>query len=179
LQNYTLILFIYFINKIDINHNGLFLYGLAGTLALIRKMIFTLIILEITIFSILSGIHWNWVFGGNWGFENAIPTNLEGNKIFNPKKIESSLVAIGLLVFATYYFLISDLISFKFPNWISLYVGWVVSFIFILRSIGDFKYFGFFKTIKTSNFGKMDSKLFSPLCVIIGLIGIIIELNKW
>tara|TARA_B110001452_G_scaffold28366_1_gene22278 strand:+ start:22 stop:225 length:204 start_codon:yes stop_codon:yes gene_type:complete len=61
-------------------------------------MIITLIILEITIFIILSLIHWNWVFGGNWGFEYSIPTNLEGNKIFYPKKIESSIVAIGLLV---------------------------------------------------------------------------------
>lgn len=148
-------------------------------LPLVRKLIFTLIILEIIIFSILSGIHWNWVFGGSWGFENSIPTNFEGNKLFNPKKIESSFVAIGLLVFATYYFLISDLISIEFPNWISIYVGWVVSFIFILRSIGDFKYIGFFKKINTSKFGKMDSKLFSPLCMTIGLIGIIIEINKW
>jgi len=148
-------------------------------LPLIRKMIFTLIILEITIFSILSGIHWNWVFGGSWGFDNSIPTNFEGNKIFNPKKIESSIVAIGLLVFATYYFLISNLISIELPNWISIYIGWVISSIFILRSIGDFKYIGFFKKLKTSKFGKMDSKLFSPLCLTIGLIGIIIELNKW
>ena len=60
-----------------------------------------------------------------------------------------------------------------------MYVGWVISSIFILRSIGDFKYIGFFKKLKTSKFGKMDSKLFSPLCLTIGLIGIIIELNKW
>ena len=44
---------------------------------------------------------------------------------------------------------------------------------------GDFKYIGFFQKLKTSKFGKMDSKLFSPLCLTIGLIGIIIELNKW
>ena len=142
-------------------------------------MIFILIIIEITIFIILSGIHWNWVFGGNWGFDNAIPADLNGEKILNPKKIESSIVAFGLLVFATYYFLISDLFSIDFPNWVSIYVGWVISLIFILRSIGDFKYVGFFKKIKTTNFGKLDSKLFSPLCMTIGLIGIFIEINKW
>jgi len=142
-------------------------------------MIFTLIFLEFAVFIILSGIHWNWGFGGNWGFDNAIPTDLDGNKMLNPKKIDSSIVAIGLLVFATYYFLISDLFSIDFPNWVSIYVGWVISLIFILRSIGDFKYVGFFKKIKTTNFGKLDSKLFSPLCMTIGLIGIFIEINKW
>jgi hypothetical protein len=118
------------------------------------------------------------MFGGSWGYDNAIPTNIEGEKLFNPKKIESAFVAIGLLVFATYYFLISNLISINFPSWISIYIGWVISFIFILRSIGEFKYLGFFKKIKTTNFGRLDSKLFSPLCLAIGVIGIIIELNK-
>jgi hypothetical protein len=141
-------------------------------------MILILIIIEIIIFIILSGIHWNWMFGGNWGYNNAIPTDIKEKKLFNPKKIETLFVAIGLLVFATYYFLISNLISINFPNWVSIYIGWVISIIFIIRSVGEFKYIGFFKKIKTTNFGRLDSKLFSPLCLAIGLIGIIIELNK-
>jgi len=118
------------------------------------------------------------MFGGSWGYDNAIPTNIEGEKLFNPKKIEAAFVAIGLLVFAMYYFFIGNFVSLNFPNWVSIYAGWVISLIFILRSIGEFKYLGFFKKIKTTNFGKLDSKLFSPLCLAIGLIGIIIELNK-
>jgi len=141
-------------------------------------MTLTLIIFEILVFLVLSGIHWNWVFGGTWGFDKAIPINIDGNKIFNPKKIESSIVAAGLFAFATYYFLISDLISIDYPKWISIYIGWVISSIFILRSIGDFKYVGVFKKIKTTDFGRADSKFFSPLCLVIGLIGIIIELIK-
>ena len=141
-------------------------------------MMLILMIFEILVFLVLSGIHWNWVFGGTWGFDKAIPTDLDGNKILNPKKIESSIVALGLFAFATYYFLISDFISIESPKWISIYMGWVISSIFILRSIGDFKYVGFFKKIKTTNFSRSDSKLFSPLCLLIGLIGIIIELIK-
>jgi hypothetical protein len=118
------------------------------------------------------------MFGGSWGYDNAIPTNIEGEKLFKTKKIEAAFVATGLLVFATYYFLISNLISINFPNWISIYIGWAISIIFIIRSVGEFKYVGFFKKIKTTNFGRLDSKLFSPLCLAIGLIGIIIELNK-
>ncbi len=141
-------------------------------------MIYILIIIEITIFVVLSGIHWNWVFGGNWAYDNAIPTYVNGKKLFSPKKIESTFVALGLLLFATYYFLISNFISINFPNWISIYVGWIISIIFIIRSVGEFKYLGFFKKIKTTNFGNLDSKLFSPLCLTIGLIGIVIELYK-
>ena len=48
-------------------------------------MILTLTIFEILVFLVLSGIHWNWVFGGNWGFDNAIPADLNGKKILNPK----------------------------------------------------------------------------------------------
>ena len=63
---------------------------------------------------LFSLIHWNWVFGGNWGL-NIQYQQILGNKIFNPK-IESSIVAIGLLVFGTYYFLISNLISIELLN---------------------------------------------------------------
>ena len=141
-------------------------------------MVFTLIILEMAVLVILSAIHWNWVFGGVWGFDHAIPTDSEGKRIIDPKIIESSIVAIGLLTFATYYLFLSELISIDLPNWVSVYLGWGISSIFILRSIGDFKYVGFFKRIKTTKFGRSDTKIFSPLCLFIGLIGIIIELYK-
>jgi hypothetical protein len=48
-----------------------------------------------------------------------------------------------------------------------------------LRAIGDFNYVGFFKKIKHTKFGKNDTKYFSPLCLTIGVLTIILELiNK-
>jgi len=47
--------------------------------------------------------------------------------------------------------------------------------IFLLRAIGDFNYVGFFKKIKDTNFGKMDSKYYSPLCLVIAIMGFAVK----
>lgn len=130
------------------------------------------------IFTMLGLIHFNWFFGGKWGFEKALPTKENGERILNPKKLDSAIVGFGLLLFGLVFLLKSELINFQIPSWISTYGSWIISSIFILRAIGDFKYVGFFKKIKNTEFGKADSKLFSPLCLIIGLIGILLQLMK-
>ncbi len=135
-------------------------------------------IIESIILIILSGIHFNWAFGGKWGFEKALPTNENGKKVLNPKRIDSAIVGLGLLIFAIFYLLKVGLITLEIPNWIMNYGGWFIAAVFIARAIGEFKYIGFFKKIKNTNFGKLDSKYYSPLCLIIGLIGITLELIK-
>ena len=135
-----------------------------------------LALVESSLFLALSFIHFNWVFGGTWGFENTIPTNLEGEKVLNPKKFDSAIVGLFLFLFACLYLLKSALITVPIPEWPVLYGGWIISGIFILRSIGEFQYIGFFKRIKTTQFALLDTKYYSPLCLLIGIIGIVIEL---
>ena len=54
---------------------------------------------------------------------------------------------------------------------------WIIAGIFILRAIGDFRYVGFFKSVKQSAFARADSRYYSPLCLLIGVLGIMIELQ--
>ncbi|WP_226000012.1 DUF3995 domain-containing protein [Paenibacillus sp. BJ-4] len=48
------------------------------------------------------------------------------------------------------------------------YGAGLLSCLFILRSIGDFKWVGFFKRKKGTVFAKWDSVLYSPLCFLLG-----------
>ena len=139
-------------------------------------MISVLGILVSLIYIILSGLHFHWAFGGKWGFEKALPTNVEGEKVLKPSNLESAIVGIGLLLFSIYYLLKVGIISADLPRWIIDYSGWVISAIFILRAIGDFKYIGFFKRIKNTDFGKLDTKFYSPLCLMLSIIGILLEI---
>ena len=141
-------------------------------------MIVILGIILSTTFFILSAIHFHWAFGGKWGFENSIPTNEKGEKVLNPKKIDSAVVGIGLSIFGIFYLLKIGLFSIQLPGWILSSAGWIISAIFIFRTIGEFKYIGFFKRVKNSNFAKLDSLFYSPLCLGIGLIGVILEMIK-
>ena len=125
---------------------------------------------------LLGSIHFNWAFGGTFGFLNALPTNENGEKVLNPKKIDSAIVAIGLTLFGLFYIIKSGLIEYELPEWILTYVGWIIPIIFILRAIGEFKYVGFFKSVKNTGFAKLDTNFFSPLCLFIGIGGLIANL---
>jgi len=139
-------------------------------------MITTLTIIESAIFFILAGIHFNWVIGGEWGFNEALPTNSEGKRVLNPRKIDSFIVSLGLLSFGFFFLIKASLISIELPDWLQNYGGWGIAAIFLLRAIGDFKYIGFFKKVKTTDFAITDSKYFSPLCFLLGVIAIIISI---
>ena len=109
--------------------------------------IFISIILSL-IFIILSLIHFYWVIGGTWGFDNSLPTNEEGKRVLHPKKYDSAIVGFGLASFGIFYLLKSQIIEFPIYTWILTYGGWIIPFIFLLRAIGEFKYLGFFKKFK-------------------------------
>lgn len=130
------------------------------------------------IFIGLGIIHFNWVIGGKFGFSESLPTKENGERVLNPKKMDSAIVGIGLTVFGIFYFLKSGLVELNSPEWIMKYGSWIIPSIFLLRAIGEFKYVGFFKNVKKTDFAKWDTKLFSPLCLAIAIIGITIQLIK-
>lgn len=140
-------------------------------------MITTLISIQSFVLFLLSLIHFSWVLGSTWGFDKALPTNEEGKRMLNPTRVDSAFVAFGLFLFATYYLLKGHFITLSVPSYIFTYAGWSISGIFILRAIGDFKYIGFFKKVRNTEFANLDSKFYSPLCLALSAIGVILELS--
>jgi hypothetical protein len=138
-----------------------------------KKMILSVILSGI--FLLLALIHFNWVIGGTFGFAASLPTNENGERVLNPKKIDSAIVAIGLTTFAFFYAFKSGILQYNLPEWILKYGGWIIPILFLLRAIGDFKYVGVFKKIRKTTFGKIDTKLFTPLCLTIAVFGLIIQ----
>ena len=45
-----------------------------------------------------------------------------------------------------------------------------------LRAFGDFKHVGFFKTSKNSRFSALDTRYYSPLCLLLGILILVLEL---
>jgi len=131
-------------------------------------------ILLALIFACLAIIHFNWALGGKWGINQTLPTNEEGKKVLNPKTIDSVIVGIVLSVFFIYYLIIAQAIHLSLPFWMLQYGSWIIPSIFTLRAIGDFKYLGFFRRIKSTEFAHWDKVLFSPLCASISIKGFII-----
>ena len=97
---------------------------------------------------VLGMIHLNWVIGGKFGYVESLPTKENGERVLNPKKIDSAIIGIGLIAFGIFYMIESGLIEYSLPEWIIKYGGWIIPIIFLLRAVGEFKYVGFFKSVR-------------------------------
>jgi hypothetical protein len=113
---------------------------------------------------------------GSLGKEGVIPTLNDGEAVFEPGIVGTFIVAaiLGIFAFITTGSLgiFEAFLSNNFIKYVTLAIG----ILFMLRAMGDFKYVGFFKSIKETPFAKNDSRYFSPLCLYLGLSSIAIAL---
>ena len=114
---------------------------------------------------LLALIHFYWAFGGKFGFDKALPTDVEGNRLLNPSKFMTFVVGLILLGFSyvAYKLYIGD------ESPIIVYVGYGLSILFFLRAIGDFNLVGLFKKVKNTGFSKYDTWVYIPLCLFLSI----------
>lgn len=85
--------------------------------------------------------------------------------------VTSGLTGIGL------FFLVKiAYINVAIPSWLSDCGLWAIAILFGLRAIGEFRYIGFFKKFKDSKFAEYDTKYYSPLCLIIAILTLLLAL---
>ena len=123
---------------------------------------------------IMGGFHFYWAFGGKLGLDKALPTK-DGKLLLNPGKVLTLLVGAVLLGFSyiAYALQFYDFTIMQNSNFYK-YSGLFIAVIFIVRSIGEFNAVGFFKKIKDTEFALYDTKYFSPLCLVLGLVFILL-----
>ena len=133
-----------------------------------------LIIINATLFLLISILHFYWAVGGRYGSITVLPSKPDGQLLFKPGIFSTLVVALGLLIFA----LITLGNLYIFDQWIGInyiHAGtWIIAIIFIVRAIGDFKFVGFFKRIKGTAFARSDSRIYSPLSLTMGMISLFI-----
>lgn len=122
------------------------------------------------VFLFLSLMHFYWAFGGKWGNTAVVPTKKDNVPLFKPRIISTIIVAIGLLSFGILYLVKFNFLEINLPIFINQYGLWIITIIFCIRAVGDFKYVGFFKKIKETKFAINDTKYYSPLCLLISLL---------
>jgi hypothetical protein len=108
-----------------------------------------------TIFVFLGLLHFYWAVGGRSGKSAAIP-EIDGVPAFRPSKAAMAVVGLALLGTAAIVLLQVQL----------LLAG--AAAVLLLRAIGDFRLVGFFKRRRDSAFARMDTRLYSPLCLALG-----------
>ncbi|MGX1929522.1 DUF3995 domain-containing protein [Flagellimonas sp. 2504JD4-2] len=121
----------------------------------------------------LALLHFFWALFGIKEPEAVVPTAEGSNKVKTPGKLMAVLVGIILLGFA--FVFINKVANYVNYPWLK-YVSFGIGVVFIVRALGDFKYVGFFKTAKNSKFSALDTRYYSPLCLLMGILVLLLEL---
>jgi hypothetical protein len=117
------------------------------------------------ILSALALVHVYWAFGGKIGGTAVIP-QADGRAAFSPSRLATLMVA-GCLFAAAYVVAVAGhLIASPLHSRLAAFG---LSTVFLARAVGDFRLVGFFKRLRKSRFARLDTTLYSPLCLSLGL----------
>ena len=133
--------------------------------------------LLITVFTGLAIIHIYWAFGGNLGKKAALP-EIDGKPLFHPSAPLTLLVS-GLLLFcALLIAVLAKWVTLPITNQLTTGLGVLLAVVFAIRAVGEFKFTGFFKRVRGTRFAKLDSLVYSPLCLLISVGVLLVVLRQ-
>ncbi len=116
----------------------------------------------------LTLLHVYWGIVGVSGRSAALP-EVDGKPTFQPSRLACFAVASALTVAALLIAWRGGLVPSPLPGLVATIGTAGVGAVFVLRAIGDFRLVGFFKRIRGTPFAVWDTRLFSPLCLALGL----------
>jgi len=117
-------------------------------------------------FVLLGLWHLYMAFTGTSSESAAVPS-LHGKPLFVPTARSTVAVGVVLVLFATLVAATSGILSLGLPRIVLSWFSYALALGLLARAIGEFKYVGFFKTIRGSRFATMDTLVYSPLCLLL------------
>ncbi|MBK6426747.1 MAG: DUF3995 domain-containing protein [Blastocatellia bacterium] len=114
----------------------------------------------------LSGLHVVWAFGGVTGKSAVIPSR-NGVPVMRPGRVSTIAVAVGLAIAAFVALAAAAVVPWPIPAIPATIGCLVIAVLFAARAIGEFRYVGFFKRVRGTEFAWWDTRVYSPLCIAI------------
>ena len=131
-------------------------------------MITAIAIAVVAVIAVLAFVHIYWAMGGRLGRSAAIP-EINGQSAFVPSRAATLLVAAALLFAATVVAVAGGLVAEGGFGGLFRMLAFGLSATFVARAVGDFRLVGFFKRNRSTRFARLDTLVFSPICMALGL----------
>jgi len=120
------------------------------------------------VFVALAFWHFVMAFQPMSGESAAVPS-VNGRPLFVPSRKATVAVAVVLLVFAALVAATAGIVPLGLPSVVLSWLSYALALGLLGRAIGEFKYVGFFKRVRASKFAKLDTFVYSPLCLLLAL----------
>jgi hypothetical protein len=105
-------------------------------------------------------------FGAMDGESGAVPS-VAGKPLFVPSRASTLAVAVALLLFALLVAATAGALQLGVPLQVLSWLSYALALGLFARAIGEFRYVGFFKRVRGSRFARLDTFLYSPLCLLL------------
>lgn len=116
------------------------------------------------VFGLLGALHAYWAAGGGLGMGLAVPEQ-DGRPVFRPSRGLTALVALALGGCALLVAALAGHLRLPLPPGYGVWFAYALSVLLGLRAIGDFRWVGFFKRVRGTAFARLDTAVYSPLCL--------------
>jgi hypothetical protein len=119
--------------------------------------------------SVGAAFHFYWGFGGQYGRRVAVPQRLDGTPLFEPSAAATLGVAFGLALIVAVLAAYALRLDAPVPRSALRIAMIALALIFLARGLSWHPYIGLFKRVRKTDFGRNDTWLYSPGCVLAGL----------
>jgi hypothetical protein len=116
----------------------------------------------------LGLLHLYWGLGGRAGKAAAVP-QVNGRQAFVPSRRATLAVAAALIFAATVVAIAGGLFEVGGYGGVFRVLAFGLSVTFLARAVGDFRLVGFFKRIRGTEFARLDTVAYAPICLVLGL----------
>lgn len=120
------------------------------------------------VFAVLAAWHFYMARVPRAGDRGVMPT-VNGKPLFTPTRTATAAVGVVLFLFALLVAATAGIISLRVPQTVLTWLSFALALGLLGRAVGDFKYVGFFKRVQRTKFARLDTLLYSPLCLMLAV----------
>jgi uncharacterized protein DUF3995 len=129
---------------------------------------------SLAIIAFAAAFHAYWALGGNLGHAVSLPQRPDGTPVMADRlpwwRPAAGVVALLLVVLALLLLGREQLLPLPLPTELQRVALLIAGCAFVARSLVPNRFVGFFKSLRTTRWAKYDTRLYSPLFLLLGVL---------
>jgi hypothetical protein len=116
----------------------------------------------------LATVHFYWALCCMEGRPLLVP-EIDGKPVYTPRNTDCLDVGSALMLACVIVAVRGELLHSPMPAAWTDTSTFAIGAVLVARAIGDFRYVGFFKRVRDTPFAEWDTRLFSPVSLLLGV----------
>ncbi|MET1110077.1 MAG: DUF3995 domain-containing protein [Allosphingosinicella sp.] len=141
-----------------------------------------LLLPALAIIAFAAAFHLHWALGGRLGYSVSLPQRPDGDPVMAHRlpwwRPAAAAVALGLGLLAWLLLGYAGHLPLPLPRGLARAALLATGAAFVARALVPNRYVGLFKTLRTTRWARFDTRLYSPLFLLLGLLLLALALER-